>query len=84
MNGMNKLTALAYRQGEESPPRRGSEHPDRWRCCVRRCKDGLHEPASCTKICTKPVRLAFEEPSARIVSLYFAGISDLCTGTYKR
>jgi len=58
MNGMNKLTALAYRQGEESPPRRGSEHPDRWRCCVRRCKDGLHEPAKRTKICTKRARSA--------------------------
>ncbi len=31
-----------------------------------RCKDGLHEPAKRTKICTKPVRLAFGEPSANL------------------
>jgi hypothetical protein len=39
---------------------------DGWRCGARSCQTGLHEPANCTKICTKPLRLAFGEPSANL------------------
>ena len=38
----------------------------RWGRGAWSCKDGLHEPAKRTKICTKPVRLAFGEPSANL------------------